>query len=54
MPTVFVLAISTEMLPPHFEYDVSDKVLIRQGGYRKIFNGKRGSELVALKVKVAS
>ena len=51
MPTVFVLAMSTEMLPPHFEYDdVSDKVLIGQGGYGKIFKGKRGSELVGLKV----
>ena len=51
MPTVFVPAMSTEMLPPHFEYDdVSDKVLIGQGGYGKIFKGKRGSELVALKV----
>ena len=51
MPTVFVSTMSTEMLPPHFEYDdVSDKVLIGQGGYGKIFKGKRGSELVALKV----
>ena len=42
---------STEMLPPHFEYDdVSDKVLIGQGGYGELFKGKRGSELVALKV----
>ena len=31
MPLVFVPAMSTEMLPPHFEYDdVSDKVLIRE------------------------
>ena len=51
MPTVFVSAMSTEMLPPHFEYDdVSDKVLIGQGGYGKIFKGKRDSELAALKV----
>ena len=36
MPTVFVSAMSTEMLPPHFEYDdVSDKVLIGQGGMGK-------------------
>ena len=46
MPTVFVSAMSTKMLPPNFEYDdVSDKVW----GYEKIFKGKRGSELVALK-----
>ena len=51
MPTVFVSAMSTEMLPSHFKYDdVSDKVLIGQGGYGKIFKGKRGSELVTLKV----
>ena len=51
MPTVFVSAMSTEMLPPHFEYDdVSDRVLIGQAGCGKIFQGKRGSELVALKV----
>ena len=36
---------------PHFEYnDVSEKVLVGIGGYGKIFKGKRGSELVALKV----
>ena len=50
MPTVFVSAMSTEMLPPYFEYDdVSDKVLIGQVGYGKIFKGERGSEVVALK-----
>ena len=51
MPSLFVPVMSTEMLPPHFEYDdVSDKVLIGQGGYGKIFKGKRDSEAVALKV----
>ena len=50
MPTVFVSAMSTEMLPPYFEYDdVSDKVLIGQVGYGEIFKGERGSEVVALK-----
>ena len=44
MLTVFVSAMSTEMLPPHFEYDdVSEKVLIGQGGYGKIFKEKRGA-----------
>ena len=38
MPNVFLLAMSTEMQPPHFEYDdVLDKALIGEGGYGKIF-----------------
>ena len=53
MLTVLVLAMSIETLPPHFEFDnVSDKVLIVQGSYGKIFKGKRGPDLVTLKVMI--
>ena len=42
---------SEEALPPQFDYnDVSNKVLIGQGSYGKIFKGKKDSESVALKV----
>ena len=42
---------SSEKSLLHFDYDeVSEKVLIGQGGNRKIFKGKFNSEFVALKV----
>ena len=42
---------TSEMSLLHFNYDeVSEKVLIGQGGYGKIFKDKFNSEVVALKV----
>ena len=42
---------SSEMSLLHFDYDeVSEKMLIGQGGYGTIFKGKFNSEFVGLKV----
>ena len=42
---------SSEMSLLHFDYEeLSEKVLIGQGGYGKIFKGKFNWELVTLKV----
>ena len=50
MPTVFVSAMSTKMLPPHFKYDdVSDKVLIGQGGMGKYSRKKEALSCWRLK-----